>query len=120
MAKSTKPITYYYRVEDNTVGITRRHIGTAYARNGNVGNPTEYFLWDWEVANDDLGTFTHSGRGHATRADAYEHARARILGIPYNDPYVGGRTPYANQPQRRSVNVRNWLTVQEEMKANRT
>lgn len=101
MSKNTQPITYRYNVEGTGVSITRRHIGEAYPRNGNVGNPTQYFAWEWIT---DEGK---SGNG-SSRADAYERARASVLGIPY----------IFHEPTRRYVNVRSYLVVADEMKAN--
>lgn len=100
---SKEPITYVYEVEGVEVAISRRHVATAYARNGNVGNPTQYFVWDASV---DGATVVS---GAPLRSDAYEQARARILGIPYcNDPRRPGR----------ARNVRNYLLVDREMAHN--
>lgn len=100
--KTTAPITYLYEFNDHLIKITRSHAGTAYPRNGNVGNATEYFTWSaWTI----YGVASNC----ATRASAYEHARAMILGQRYYD--------HPNFPTR-WVNVRNWLEVKREMKAN--
>lgn len=97
-----KPLTYHYAIDGHDIAITRRHIGTAYARNGNVGNPTQYFTWEVSVDGEYLA-------GHiAQRALAYEEARCHIA-----------RTPYVNLDSvHRYVNVRNVYLVQREMKAN--
>lgn len=105
MAKSTKPITYVYAVGGHRVEIVRRHVGTAYARNGNVGNPTEYFTWESRL-DGEFVTY-----GEESRAIAYEHARAKALGIPY--AYSETRPgPKWNK------NVRPYPLVQDEMKVN--
>lgn len=106
MSKSTGPITYVYEVEGHEVAVTRRHVGTAYARNGNVGNPTEYFEWEALVDGKRIGV------GSWQRAVAYEAARAHILGIDYFHPHPDG--PFAN----RARNVRPYTLVADEMKAN--
>jgi hypothetical protein len=119
MSASTHPITYRYvvRVNDglytpvHVIDITRRHVGTAYARNGNVSNPTEYFVWDATVETLGLphrGGVESATRGCSTRSDAYEHARATALGIPYDN----------NDALKRWVNVRPFTRVADEMKAN--
>lgn len=98
--KSTNPITYTYIFNGCAIDITRRHVGTAYARNGNVGNPTEYFVWEARVDGERIG-----GQ-HERRAEAYEHARASILGIRYvND-----------DRRKRWVNVRSYRVVEDEMR----
>lgn len=97
--KTTRPITYRYEVDGKVVGITRIHTGTAYARNGNVGNPTEYFVWDARVDGRFVGQFD-------TRANAYEAA----TGHKYCT--VDGRTHGTGKP------VRSWTTVRDEMQAN--
>jgi hypothetical protein len=102
MAKSTHPITYHYNVDGKDVAITRRHVGQAYARNGNVGNPTEYFVWDVKIDGEPAGA------GYRDRSDAYEHARARVLGIPY----------VFDEIRKRYVNVRAYTLVRREMQAN--
>lgn len=108
MAKSTHPITYHYDFEHNgsthDIAITRRHTGTAYARNGNVGNPTEYFRWE-AVVNG----VTVAGLAFRDRTDAYENARAKVLGIPYR---------FDLERPARCCNVRSWVVVRDEMKAN--
>lgn len=104
VSKSTTPITYVYDVDGHTVAVTRRHVGTAYARNGNVGNPSEHFVWDGRVDDNARPAVISS----PTRADAYEHARASALGIPYSN----------DDTRRRYVNVRVWTVVQKEMRAN--
>lgn len=83
--KTTHPIRYTYNIDGNVVLIERVHYGTAFARNGNVGNPTEYFKWNWWVETpSNINTPSPSLRGHAdSRTDAYERARAAVLGIPY-------------------------------------
>lgn len=112
MSKSTEPITYTYRVETPTetkyLLLTRRHTGTAYARNGNVGNPTEYFMWDTVIVTGIKGRYW--GR-YTSRAEAYEYGRAAALGIRY--------VAAANRPgMRAGVNVRHYIEVQREMKEN--
>jgi len=101
--KTTAPITYVYRIEHegvaHEVAITRRHTGTAYARNGNVGNPTEYFRWEVAVDGTGLGTAPN-------RTEAYEVGRCHIEGVRYLN-----RAP-------RYLNVRHYLLVQNEMKSN--
>lgn len=111
MAKSTHPIAYTYNIDGNVVVIERVHYATAYARNGNVHNPTEYFKWNWRVemlaGGIDPPTPPMLGHG-STRYDAYERARAAVLGIGYvND-----------ERRKRYVNVRLWRDVMAEMKAN--
>ncbi|HVT77922.1 MAG TPA: hypothetical protein VHD87_12890 [Acidimicrobiales bacterium] len=96
-------ITYRYDIDGHAVALTRRHWYTAYARNGNVGNPTENYLWDAHVDGELVQ------RGCALRSDAYEHARCHIAGVPYcNDQ---------RRPER-TRNVRNYLLVKAEMAAN--
>ena len=98
----TGPISYHYDVEGHDVALSRTHVGTAYARNGNAGNPTEYFVWEACVDGERVVS------NRPSRSDAYEHARARALG-----------TSYVNDELRhRYVNVRGWVTVQAEMRAN--
>lgn len=106
--KSTYPITYFYDFEGHEIAIPRRHVGTAYARNGNVGNPTEYFVWDAKVDGklDELGCFS--------RANAYEHARAHILGITYRESDPKNYRP----GPKYNVNVRPYAVVRDEMKTN--
>lgn len=69
---STKPYNYLYSYAGHAIEITRRHIGTAYPRNGNVHNPTEYFTWSVSI----------DGKMHdnylSTRWEAYESARQHI------------------------------------------
>lgn len=103
MAQSAHPITYHYDCEGHAIEVTRVHVGTAYARNGNVGNPTEYFQWESTV-DGEWATGTAP-----TRTVAYEYARAKALGIPYS---------YDEGMARRSKNVRAFWVVQTEMKAN--
>lgn len=103
MSHSTHPITYVYDVEGHTIEVTRHHIGTAYARNGNVGNPTEYFRWSSRV-DGELPVVYRA----VSRAEAYEHARAKVLGVEYRNDDL----------RRRYVNVRPYTEVQREMKAN--
>lgn len=107
MAKSTHPITYVYAIDhegaEHEITVTRRHVGTAYARNGNVHNPTEYFTWSAALDGETVGT------GYDSRATAYEYARAQLLGIPY---YW-----HPNYPNR-ARNVRSYVLVQDEMRAN--
>lgn len=101
---SRHSITYRYDFDGHAIEVTRWHVGTAYARNGNVGNPKEYFRWKASVDGEQIGGYFYS------RADAYEHARASILGILY---YW--------RPDALSVdcvNVRPWTAVQDEMRAN--
>lgn len=100
--KSTHPITYEYEFDGHVITVTRCHTGTAYARNGNVGNPTEYFKWESRL-DGEFVTLAWEGR-----AVAYEHARAKALGIPYRYDERGGR----------SRNVRPWTVVRDEMNAN--
>lgn len=118
--KSTNPITYHYEFPDapdgrpRGIAITRRHVGTAYASNGNVGNPTEYFVWDFAIDGGDLdgASSEHAplrGTGYRDRTDAYEHARARLLGIPYC---------FDLERPARCRNVRPWVVVKAEMQAN--
>lgn len=106
--KTTHPITYHYSFDHDGVthdiALTRRHTGTAYARNGNVGNPTEYFRWDATVD----GVQVNGGLGFRDRSDAYENARAFVLGIRYAN----------DDNRRRWVNVRSWVLVRDEMKSN--
>lgn len=102
MPKSTHPIVYVYEFEGHILELERVHIGSAYARNGNVSNPTEYFNWTHRVDGALIGT-THS------RASAYEHARAKVLGIDYYD--------HPNFPHR-ARGIRNYILVQQEMRAN--
>ena len=106
--KSTHPIAYQYNIGGNIVVIERVHYGTAYARNGNVGNPTEYFKWNWTVEMK-ARCLESGAHGHGdSRADAYERARASVLGIRYvND-----------EQRRRYTNVRPWTVVKAEMQAN--
>ena len=104
MAKSTHSITYHYDFDGHDIAVTRRHYGTAYAKNGNVGNPTEYFLWDVAIDGE------HYLRGCRSRSNAYETGRARILGTPYFDS--DGRNV------RRDRGIRSFYLVRDEMKAN--
>lgn len=100
--KSTDSRSYRYEVDGHEIVVTRTHVGTAYARNGNVGNATEYFIWS--ATADGVEVAFSEDR----RSEAYEVARAHALGIEY-----------VNIPsQRRYVNVRGWTKVQDEMKAN--
>jgi hypothetical protein len=97
--------TYVYEVDGHTIEVTRRHVGTAYARNGNVGNPTEYFTWDVKL----------DGTLHAaqpTRWEAYDSAVCRFDGRPI-------------PPRRRDSTgawakdwMRNFRVVQAEMRRN--
>lgn len=101
--KTTHPITYRYDFQGHVIEVTRRHVYTAYAANGNVGNPTEYFDWESTVDGERATTAAPS------RAVAYEYARAKVLGIPYRcDEGMA----------RRSENVRYWWIVRDEMRAN--
>ena len=104
----TKPITYIYRFEHEGVAheirISRRHTGTAYARNGNTHNPTQYYSWSAEVDG------VHVIGNVDQRAVAYEYARASILGIRYV-----AYSPYRPGKER---NVRSYLLVADEMKSN--
>lgn len=102
MGKSTSPITYHYDVDGHDVAVTRRHTGTAYAANGNVGNPTEYFVWS--VAVDGVLLMDSI----AQRAIAYEYGRAHAQGVRYL---------YSDRPGR-GVGIRNYNLVAEEMRAN--
>lgn len=103
MSKSITPIAYHYDIDGHDVKVTRRHVRTAYARNGNVSNPTEYFVWDARVD----GEYVVGNVGE--RSTAYEYARARVLGIDYFWD--------SNQPTK-ARNVRSFRLVQDEMKAN--
>lgn len=103
--KTTHPITYVYAFLGHVIEITREHVGTAYAMNGNAGNPTEYFTWRSALDGEHvIGTAP-------TRAVAYEYARAKALGIAYR---------YDEGVARRCENVRPWTVVQAEMRANYT
>lgn len=107
MSKTTNPITYHYDVAGHTISVARRHVGTAYARNGNAHNPTEYFVWEARVDGQLVGT------GYDTRATAYEYARASALGIKYRQTrYARGRVAV------RGINERLYTIVQDEMRAN--
>lgn len=99
MSKSEHPITYVYEVDGHLIEITRRHTGTAYARNGNVGNPTEYFKWEAKKDGVYLGMFSK-------RSDAYEEA----TGHAYCDR--DGRVIGRNKQ------VRYFNLVRDEMQAN--
>lgn len=102
MPKTTGPLTYRYDVDGHQVDVTRRHIGTAYP-NGNVHNPTEYFVWSAKAD----GVPVH---GHvSSRSVAYEYARAKVLGIRY---------AYDDRRGGRCVNVRPFTVVAREMRAN--
>jgi hypothetical protein len=95
----TTTIAYRYEIEGDIIILTRRHIGTAYPRNGNVHNPTEYFRWEAMLNEVVIGTHFEK------RADAYESAR----GFQYcNDK---GRVRGEGKP------VRYWHAVKAEMKA---
>jgi hypothetical protein len=108
--KSTHPITYIYDVDGHTIEITRTHVRTAYARNGNVGNPTEYFEWRAYLNGKPVGT---TGQ----RAEAYEYARAAALGIEYRTTrYSGGRN--GGRVIAHGKNERPWTAVREEMQTN--
>jgi len=104
--QTTHPITYRYEVEGHVIDITRRHVHTAYARNGNVHNPTVYFVWDSTV--DGAKTFI----GERSRAVAYEYARAHALGIDYLN------LPDHNVRRQKHKNVRPFNVVQSEMRSN--
>lgn len=54
--KGTGKITYFYEVEGKRVAVWREHAGTAYARNGNAGNATEYFTWHASVNGEHAAT----------------------------------------------------------------
>jgi hypothetical protein len=97
------PWSYEYEVEGHEVVVTRTHASTAYPRNGNVGAATEYFTWSSTADGEHVTSHADS------RATAYEYARARILGIDY---YWHPDYP------ARARNVRGWMKVQDEMKAN--
>jgi hypothetical protein len=99
----TKSITYVYDVEGHTVELTRHHIGTAYARNGNVHNPTEYFKWEARVDGVVVTSYA------TQRAQAYEYAKASITGTDYRQP---------DQYGRHGRNERQYRLVAAEMKAN--
>jgi hypothetical protein len=96
-------ITYLYEVEGRKLAITRHYVGTAYPVNGNVHNPTQYFSWSTTI----------DGKPHLnllpSRAQAYEHARAYVLNIPYH---------YDERRPGRCENVRAFWIVRDEMKAN--
>ena len=98
-----RPITYVYDVEGHKVEVTRRWVGQAYARNGNVHNPTQYYVWESRVD----GKYVVGSC--ATRSSAYEHARAEVQGVEY---YDGS----ANPSNHRGIRL-YWL-VADEMKAN--
>lgn len=108
MAKSTHPIAYQYDIDGAIVVIERVHIGTAYARNGNVGNPTEYFRWNWKVEMLPRSIKEGAHGNGSSRADAYERARAVVLGIPY----------IYDDVRKRYENVRPWTVVRDEMRSN--
>lgn len=95
---STNAITYVYRVGDKVIEVTRRHVKTAYAKNGNVGNPTEYFVWDAAIDGNVVCTA-------GSRSDAYELALGN--GVWNGFAYVGSRDK-----------VRNFRLVKEEMREN--
>lgn len=101
--KPKKNIAYRYDIEGHSVVVDRNHLGTAYARNGNVHNPTEYYTWDSSVDGKTAGS------GCATRADAYEYARAAVQGVRFNP---------GDQRGRGCINVRSFIVVREEMQAN--
>lgn len=100
---NTDPIAYLYNFLGHAIRVTREHVGTAYARNGNVGNPTEYFVWNATLNGQRVAVVCSS------RAVAYEYARAAALGIRYR---------HDEGMARRSENVRGWVEVQREMKRN--
>jgi hypothetical protein len=102
--KSTHPVTYVYDVEGHEVAVTREHVRTAYARNGNVGNPTEYFKWSATVDGESVTSWAR------TRADAYEYGRAAVLGYAYS--------PGHGDNFRGAKNVRNFRLVADEMQTN--
>lgn len=100
---STNPITYIYDYDGHTIEVSRRHVRTAFASNGNVSNPTEYFVWQSTVDGE------YAAGLCVSRADAYEHARAKIQGVrfhPGDDRGLG------------SVGVRSYIVVRNEMQAN--
>jgi hypothetical protein len=101
--KTTDPITYRYELDGHKILLTRIHTHTAYARNGNVGNPKEYFVWDTKLDGKIVA------RRSRSRADAYEYARAHVLDIDFHPGDHEGRG-YRN--------VRRWTIVRDEMKAN--
>jgi hypothetical protein len=103
VSKSTDPITYRYLFNDHVIEVTREHCGTAYPENGNVHNPTEYFVWNSTLDGESATSWRQ------TRAVAYEYARAKALGIPYR---------YDEGVARRSENVRFFTVVADEMKDN--
>lgn len=98
---TTHTITYTYDVDGKLIKLTRRHTGTAYAANGNVGNPTEYFVWDAEVDGRTVATA-------GSRAGAYELALGNSIIASDNRTVIGGNR----------ARVRNWVKVRDEMKAN--
>lgn len=104
MAKGTEPITYVYDFEGHVIEVSREHVGSAYARNGNVGNPTEYFVWSATVDGKWVTSGCHQ------RAEAYEYGRASVLGIEYRMQ----RSDY----DHRGINERPFSKVRDEMKAN--
>lgn len=108
MAKSTHSITYAYDIDGAVVLIERVHVGTAYARNGNVHNPTEYFRWNWRIACQPGGIEDGPRGNGSSRSDAYERARAKVLGIRYA----------FDEERHRYENVRPWTVVKAEMQAN--
>lgn len=101
---NTNPITYVYVIDGHEVAITRVHVGTAYARNGNVGNPTEYFVWEARV--DGVYAVGHC----RSRVEAYEYARCGIAGLTY--------VPIREGRPGKERNIRHYLLVADEMKAN--
>lgn len=103
MADRTQRRSYLYEIDGHDVTISRLHTGTAYARNGNAHNPTEYFRWDMAIDGEPYLSACRS------RTEAYEHARCRIRDL---GDYV------CTDRRHRYQNVRNVFAVQEEMRQN--
>ena len=99
-------ITRTYEIDGNVITVTRRWVNEAYARNGNVANPTQYYLYYSTLNGENVTDYCKRS------ADAYEHARAKLLGIDYF-PGVGPTDQGAR-------NVRPHWVVTDEMKANYT
>lgn len=93
-------MTYTYIINAVVILITRRQVGTAYARNGNAHNPTKYYLWRAEVDGEFVGEFD-------TRRIAYEVARNRIT----RDDVV-----FFDRVTRSWMSTRQWRDVDAEMR----
>jgi len=102
-------LTYIYAVVlagvTHEVSVTRRHVGTAYAKNGNVGNPTQYYVWQATVDGGPAGGV------YGSRWEAYDAAVARLDGRNMADRR--GR-----DGQWMKQWLRNFRLVQAEMKQN--